>query len=56
MRNAISVISEHERLLNAEALTAYLEVLSAKGATIRKAKAAHFKQVEANAAKGRRVI
>ncbi len=46
----------HTRRPCAEAWRAYLEALNAKGEAIKKAKAAHFKQAVAEAARGRKGI
>ncbi len=54
LRNVRMARRDHRRRPSAEAWTAYLEALSAKGEAIRKAKAAHFKQAVADAVRGRR--
>jgi hypothetical protein len=46
----------HTRRPSAEAWRVYLEALNAKGEALRKAKAAHFKQAVAEAARGRKGI
>jgi hypothetical protein len=56
VRNARRARREHRRRPCAEAWRVYLEALSAKGLAIQKAKALHFKQAVANAARGRRAI
>jgi hypothetical protein len=56
VRNVRGARGEHRRWPSAEAWREYLEALSAKGMAIRKAKAAHFKQAVADAARGRRGI
>ncbi len=56
VRNARRARKWHKRHPCAEAWRVYLEALIAKGAAIRKAKAAHFKQAVAEAARGRRGI
>jgi hypothetical protein len=53
VRNARRARRDYRRRPSAEAWTAYMEALSAKGAAVRKAKAAHFKQAVADAAIGR---
>jgi hypothetical protein len=56
VRNTRRARRWHKRQPCAEAWRVYLEALSAKGEVIRKAKAAHFKQAVAEAARGRRGI
>ncbi len=56
VRNARRARRKHRRQPSAEEWRAYLEALSVKGAAIRKAKAAHFKQAVADAPRGRRRI
>ncbi len=56
VRNGRRARRDHRRWPSTEAWTAYLEALGAKGAAIRKAKAAHFRQAVADAARGRRGI
>ncbi len=53
VKHAMGARSEHRRWPSAEAWKAYLDSLSAKGLAIRKAKAAHFKQAVADAARRR---
>jgi hypothetical protein len=53
VRNARRARRRHTRRPCAEAWRVYLEALNAKGEAIRKAKAAHFKQAVAEAARGR---
>ncbi len=56
MRNARRARRWHKRRPCAKAWRVYLEALNAKGEAIRKAKAVHFKQAVAEAARGRRGI
>jgi hypothetical protein len=56
VRNARRARRDHRKWLSAEAWRAYLDALSTKRSAIRKAKAAHFKQAVAAAARGRRGI
>jgi hypothetical protein len=56
VRNARRARRWHKRRPCAEAWRVYLEALNAKGEAIKKAKAAHFKQAVAEAARGRRGI